>query len=440
MKNKNNNIRIKKIQRSLLFLLVIIGIINYMDRATLAIANTAISDEFSLSKIEMGYLLSAFSLTYAFLQLPVGAFLDRAGSRLLLGIGLIVWSAAQLAGGLTHNFKTLLLTRVILGAGEAPQFPAAAKCISEWFNMKERGRAVGIFTSSASMGTALAPPILTGLMLTFGWRWMFIIMGVSGILLGIIWLVAYKSRAQYNLSPEEVEHLDQGSLKSSNEKPTSKDWLNLFKNRSTWGVIFGFMGIIYVMWMYLSWLPAYLNSSFNISLTETAWFTTIPFLFAIAGSISSGFISERWIKRGAEIIQTRKSLVTIGLLLSAAFTIPAAYASTVVVATIYISLAQFFIQLACASSWALVTSIVPSNQTASLGGAQNFGGYLAGSAAPIVTGYLAQHSGNFKSALIVTGCVAVCAAVIHYALVRRPQNEICSNSRAEGHLGHREAS
>jgi len=422
MKNKNNT-RIKKLQRSLLFLLVIIGIINYMDRATLAIANTAISDEFGLSKIEMGYLLSAFSLTYAFLQLPVGAFLDRAGSRLLLGLGLIVWSFAQLAGGLTHSFKALLFTRVILGIGEAPQFPAAAKCISEWYNMRERGRAIGIFNSSASMGTALAPPVLTGLMLAFGWRWMFIIMGVAGIILGFVWLVAYKSRHQFNLSEVEKEYLDEGSVRAARETPTAQDWLNLFKNRSTWGIIFGFMGVIYVMWMYLSWLPAFLKTSFNISLAQTGWFTAVPFLFAIVGSISSGFICEYWIKRGAGIIQTRKSMVALGLLLSASFTLPAAYATTVILATTYISIAQFFIQIACASSWALVTSIVPSNQTASLGGAQNFGGYLAGSAAPIVTGYLAQSSGNFQSALVLTAIVAAVAAIAHYLLVLRPHSE-----------------
>lgn len=412
--------KIKRIQKSALFLLIMIGIINYMDRATLSMANHSISEELGLTKVQMGYLLSAFSLTYAFLQLPVGAFLDRLGSRMMLGVGLLLWSAAQAAGGFVHSFKALFITRMILGAGEAPQFPAAAKSIAEWYNMKERGRAMGIFNSSAAMGTAIAPPVLTALMLNFGWRWMFIIMGVIGVVLSVIWLVVYRNRSQVSLSKEEIAYLDEGAVAGSKENITLKEWLGLFKYSSTWGILLGFMGVVYMIWLFLTWLPAYLSETYNVSLAQTGWLVAIPYVFAILGSISAGYISDFFVTRGYDMIKSRKSLVSLGLVLAGIFIVPAAYASNVTEAIIFISIAQFSIQLAAGSSWILVSSIIPSSRTASLGGIQNFGGYIAGSIAPVLTGYLAQASGSFTSALIVAAVISVLSALAHFALVRKP--------------------
>ncbi|MGL6019859.1 MAG: MFS transporter [Gibbsiella quercinecans] len=418
--NMNKTDKIRKIQRFALFLLIIIGIVNYMDRATLSIANHAISEELGLTKVHMGYLLSAFSLTYAFLQLPVGAFLDRLGSRILLGLGLLLWSAAQLAGGIVHSFKALFFTRLILGVGEAPQFPAAAKSISEWYNIKERGRAMGTFNSSAAMGTAIAPPVLTALMLLFSWRWMFIIMGALGIVLSLIWLFAYRNRNQVELTKAEVAYLDDGAVTGSNEKITTAEWFKIFKSSSTWGILLGFMGIVYMIWLFLTWLPAYLAETYDISLVNVGWMVSIPYIFAILGSISAGFISDYFVSRGYDMIKSRKSLVALGLIMAGIFIIPAAYATTVTQAIIFISIAQFSIQLASGSSWILVSSIIPSNRTASLGGIQNFGGYIAGSIAPILTGYMAQSTGSFTSALIVAAVIAIASAIAHFVLVRNP--------------------
>lgn len=251
--------RIKRIQKTALILLIIMGIINYIDRATLSIANIEISTELGLDKVEMGLLLSAFSLTYAFAQLPMGMLLDKFGSRIMLGLGLFFWSLAQLAGGLVHSFKQLFITRLILGVSEAPQFPAAAKSIAEWYNIKERGRVMGTFNASAAMGTAIAPPLLTVLMLSFGWRGMFIIMGVVGILVAIIWYLVYRNREDLKLTDEEENFLNNGVPQIAKPKATVKDWGKLFGSSSTWGILIGFMGIVYMIWMYLTWLPAYLT-------------------------------------------------------------------------------------------------------------------------------------------------------------------------------------
>jgi sugar phosphate permease len=177
--------KIKRIQNVALTLLVIAGLINYLDRSTLSIANHSIRADMNLSATEMGALLSAFSLPYAFAQLPMGVLLDKFGSRVMLGFGMMIWSVAQVAGGLVQSLNQFYIARLLLGVGEAPQFPAGAKVFSDWWAVHERGRPTGISVASSTIAPAVAPPLLTGLMLAFGWRGMFIIMGVLGVLAAV---------------------------------------------------------------------------------------------------------------------------------------------------------------------------------------------------------------------------------------------------------------
>src|SRR5258708_2692640 len=163
--------RLRRIQWIALTFLTLAGIVNYLDRSTLSIANHSVSTELGLSASQMGLLLSSFSVAYAFSQLPIGVMLDSFGARLMLGLGMFVWSVAQLFGGFVQTLQQFLVARICLGIGEAPQFPAGAKVVSEWFSLRERGRPTGIFTTSSTIGPALAPPILTILLLSFGWRW-----------------------------------------------------------------------------------------------------------------------------------------------------------------------------------------------------------------------------------------------------------------------------
>src|SRR3954447_9770257 len=202
--------RIKRIQRTALALLLLSGIVNYIDRATLAVANPLIREELGLSIADMGYLLSAFLWAYAFAQLPTGAMVDRLGPRLLLTLGLGLWSFAQLLGGLVRGFGQFFGARVLLGIGEAPQFPTGARVARDWFNPRDRGLATGIFNSASSLGTAIAVPLLTFLMLSLGWRTMFVVMGVAGLVVAAVWYLVYRNPEDVALKPEENAYRTQG--------------------------------------------------------------------------------------------------------------------------------------------------------------------------------------------------------------------------------------
>jgi sugar phosphate permease len=163
-----------------LLLLFLAGVVNFLDRSSLSVANTTIRAEMHLNATQVGWLLSAFSLAYGFAQLPLIGLLDRAGTRSVLGAGLALWSAAQLLTGFVRGLPSFILLRVLLGAGEAPFYPSGVRSVREWFATDTRGRATAVMSMSQTLGLAVAPPFLTWLMLGVGWRAMFVALGISG--------------------------------------------------------------------------------------------------------------------------------------------------------------------------------------------------------------------------------------------------------------------
>lgn len=423
--------RLGRIQRIAVTFLMLAGIVNYLDRSTLSIANHSVSGELGLSASQMGLLLSAFSFAYAFSQLPVGALLDRFGARLMLGLGMLVWSAAQLCGGLVQTLQQFLVARIALGIGEAPQFPAGAKVVSEWFALRERGRPTGIFTTSSTIGPALAPPILTALLLAFGWRWMFVVMGVLGIAVALGWYAVYRNRGDVTLAEEEVAHLTEDEPHARAERRmTFAEWRGLFGSPTTWGMIFGFMGVIYMVWLYLTWLPAYLEHERHLSIAKTGWVVSIPYLFGTLGMLSSGYVADGLMARGMAPIRSRKWPICTGLICAAVFTVPAAFTPNTTLAIVYLSLAMYFVNMASGGAWALVSVTAPRHLAASLGSIQNFGGYFGGSFAPFITGIVVDRTHSFVNAFLISAGVSFAAALVYMFVVRVPIAERTSGEAA----------
>ena len=166
--------RVRRMRTFAVSFLFLAGIVNYLDRTSFSFANTSVRADLGLSGTQIGALLSAFSLAYGVAQLPIGLMLDRIGSRVILAAGMFVWSLAQLATGLVSSFAGFMTTRISLGIGEAPMMPCGVKVMNEWFGVRDRGFPTGLLTASNTLGVTLAPPILTAIMLSFGWRAMFV--------------------------------------------------------------------------------------------------------------------------------------------------------------------------------------------------------------------------------------------------------------------------
>lgn len=424
--------RLKRTQIVAITILTLAGTVNYFDRSTLSIANHSISHELGLSASQMGLLLSAFSLAYAFAQLPVGALLDRFGSRFVLGLGVLLWSVSQLAGGFIQTLNQFFYSRVALGVCEAPLFPAGVKVISEWFHTRERGGPTGIYQSSSALGPMLGPPILTALMLAFGWRTMFMVMGAIGICIAIGWMVLYRNRAEVVLTDEEAAHLDEGeSTPFSSQALRPAEWASLLRERNTWGMVVGFMGVIYMVWLYMTWLPAYLEHERHLSIATTGWVVAIPYVFAVLGMSLSGYFADFLVARGVSPVRSRKWPVCLGLTGAALFTVPAAFTPNTTLAVVYLSCAMFCLNHASGGAWALVGVAAPRRLVASLGGMQNFGGYLGGSLAPVVTGVIVDRTHSFVDAFLISSAIALVAALVYLFVVKetRMQQAVDASAR-----------
>jgi len=419
----------KKYQVITVSLLLVIGIINYVDRSALSIANTSIQRDMGITPSQMGILLSAFSLAYAFSQLPLGMIIDRLGSKISLGAALLGWSVAQTASGLINSFSAFIGLRVVLGIGEAPMFPSAAKALAEWFEAEKRGTPTGIVLSSTCIGPCLAPPLLTLLMITWGWRGMFIVTGVFGILVAACWFAFYKSKARY-LAELPAEAREQLLAAQAHKPPVATArpslraqlaaWAELFRHKSTWGAVLGFMGVIYMLWLHLTWLPGYFEREHGLSLYQTAWVVSLAYVFGALGTIVAGRICDRLVKNGASVLGSRKRVVVAALFAAAAFTVPLSFGSGFMLSVALLCCALFSVNMASSTAWMIANTVVDSQRVASFGSIQNFGGYLAGSVAPIVTGFSIQQTGSFASAFLISAAVAAVAAMAYVLLLKQP--------------------
>lgn len=412
--------RIKSIQRKALILLVISGSVSTIDRAALSVANPLIRRDLGLSIEQMGLLLSAFLGAYALSQLPLGAVIDRFGPRRLLSCALGLWSLAQLAGGFVTGATSFFIARMFLGVGEAPQFPTAGRVVRDWFAVRDRVFATGIFSCASTLGTGLAAPLLTGMMLNFGWRWMFVIMGVIGITVAIIWGAIYRDPADVPLTEAENAYRLDGVEPGRSTKIGFREWGKLFRHATTWGLLLGFFGVIYVNWFFNAWLPGYLEIERHMSVTKTGWTAAIPYSFAVIGALSAGFLVDWMTRQGFSPINARKIPFCVNMVVETAFIVIAAYAPSDTLAIICLSGAMFCGAAATTYAWALVTTVGPASCTGTLGSLQTFGGYVGGACAPIVTGYLVQTTGSFLSAMFMSAAMALFAMAAYVLLVRRP--------------------
>jgi MFS family permease len=418
MPNTGLSPRIASAQRWSLILLVSAGALNYVDRATLSVANKLIQEDLHIPIAKMGLLLSAFLWAYAFSQLPVGALIDRFGTRRLLTLGLFGWSVAQACGGFVTGFASFIAARVALGIGEAPLFPGGARVVRDWFDVKRRGYATGWCQAASSLGSFIAIPLLTYLMLSMSWRWMFIIVGAAGVVLAFIWWRVHRDPVEVNLTAEEVRYLTEGDENSAPRKPSFHEWGKLFAHRTTWGMIAGFFGTIYILWVYTSWLPFYLEHERHMSVARVGFLASIPFFFGFVGGVSGGWLCDALVRRGFTPMGGRKLLVSLALFGIAGCTVVTALTPSNTVALTLISLSMFLAYISSSASWATVPIAAPSYFTASLGSIQNFGGYIGGALAPTVTGLIVQRTGSFTQALLLSAGLTTVAAVLYLILVR----------------------
>ena len=411
--------KLKRMQWVAVVLCTLAIALNYIDRSTLAIGNLKIREEFAITAAGIGALQSAWSLSFALAQLPVGLFVDRVGSRRLLGWALVLWSAAQAAGGLFTGYLQFLVSRVFLGVFESPAFPASVRTVANFFHPKDRGRPTGLYTIGGDVGRLVGTPLLTMLLIAFGWRTMFVAMGVVGLLGALGWFAFYRDPDLSRMPPNDRAYL--AANKVGERSPvTVASWRRLFLYRSMWGMILGAFCSGYAIWMYGTWLPGYLEMEHHVSIARTGVLAMIPLACSIAGSLVGGFVTDRLAHGQLSLVASRKLPAGAGYIASAVFCAIAAYSTELDTALTCISASMFFLSFAQSGKWTLITAIAPQSYSASVASIQNFGSYIGGTVSPLLTGMVVDATGSFSLALWIGSGVMVTGAVLYTNVVRDP--------------------
>ncbi|HEX7932780.1 MAG TPA: MFS transporter [Paraburkholderia sp.] len=390
--------------------------VNYIDRANLAVAAPQIEKALGIGPAEMGFILSGFFWTYAFMQMPFGWFVDRVGARIALPIAVGWWSVFTAATALTSSVAGMFGCRLLLGVGEAGAYPSCAKLVSQWFRPQERAIATSIFDSGSRVGSALSIPVVALIMSTLGWKAAFILTGLLGAVWIVGWLVIYRSPAHADMSGVE----DTAPVASVDNEHSKVTWASLFRHRTLWGMMLGFFCLNFVIYFFITWFPSYLVQTRGFSLKSLGTLGMIPALIAIPGGWLGGYVSDALFRRGWSLTAARKTCMVGGMLLSSVITL-SAFTSNVYLMLAFFGIAYGSLAFAAASIWSLPGDVAPTpRHVASIGGIQNFASNLAGIVITTFTGVMVSLSkGSFTIPLVVAGGFCFLGAFSYLVLVGR---------------------
>lgn len=401
-------------------LLCLITTINYLDRQALAIAGPVIVSTFGFANTEFGAINSAFLFAYAVGHLLVGPFIDRVGTRHAFGLAVVGWSIAGALHAAGRGFASFLTLRTMLGLTEAANFPAAMKCIAEWFPKADRSLAVGIVTAGPGLGAVLAPPLLGWLVTQFGWPWAFLVPGAAGFLWLVAWLKWYESPERHReVSGEErsliLREREPGA--GGGYAARGRELLRFLRYRETWGLLLSRFSNDGAFYFFVSWLPLYLAQARGFDIRQIAAFAWIPFLAADAGSLAGGWAGGRLIACGWSVNAARKTIIWGGALL-VPLTLPAATGDSPAVALAMIAAAMFAIQVKASSLFALPVDLFAAREAASIWGLFGAVGSFGGMAFVAGVGWVSEHY-SYQPVFWAVGVTQVLSAAFVSGLIPR---------------------
>lgn len=420
-KSKKEYKKVKNLRYLVLGWLLIAGLLNYLDRSAVSIAAPEMIRELGLTKTDIGLLGTVFSWTYAFFQLPAGYLIDKFGPKKMYFIAVAVWSVASSLMALGHSMAHFVMFRVLLGIGESPNSPNCSKITTQWFPREERGQASGIWDSGSKWGSAVAPPVLTLLMLAFGWRGMFVVIGGLGVLVAIAFYIFYKSPEEArSLSEEEYRHILAGR-DEPDAAAVNIPWLTFFKYRQTWGMMLGFFTSIWIWNIFITFLPLFLQDTLGVSIGKTGWVAAIPYLAAAIAAIYGGRITLMLVRRkGKSAMGSKKLVLVLAAIMTGILLIIVPFVHSLTWALVVLCLALGLIAIIQSQSWALTSDIVPDTHAARFGSIMNFGGYFGGALAPVITGIVVDRTGSYTPSFILAGVIAALGALFFGLMVSKP--------------------
>ena len=382
----------------ILGLLFLLSIITYLDRVCISVAGKRMQDDLSLSTEQWGWIVGAFTLSYAAFEIPAGVWGDKYGPRNILTRIVLWWSVFTAMTGLATNYYVLLATRFFFGASEAGAYPNISAMVSRWFPTQERARAVGFTWMASRLGGALSPLLVVPIQQNFGWRATFYVFGAVGLVWCAWWWLYARDnpRDKSGITEEELIHI--GAPKTAAAHVALR-WDQVKGSRNFWMILAMYHTYCWGSYFYLSWLHTYLQRGRGFSEDEMKLWSTLPFIFGACGNLIGGFSSDLLVKKyGLKI--GRCVIGTAGLALSGVFMLAATQVASKELAVLFLAFGYGSMDCMLPVSWAVCMD-VGKKYAGTMSGSMNMAGQVGSFASSVLFGYLVTwFGGDYNKALI----------------------------------------
>lgn len=392
---------------SLIAWLFVLSAVAFLDRVNISIAGGSLAKAYHLSNIQLGWVFSSFLAGYALFQTPGGRLADRLGPRRVLAAGVIWWGiftalTASVPLQIVGALWLFVTARFLLGAGEAVMYPASNQFVARWIPVQERGIANGWIFAGVGAGAGLSPPLITYVMLHYGWRASFYICAAIGLLAGLVWFIwAKDDPAQHpSVSASELEFIRQGisAGETINKDQPLIAWSSILKSRDVWAITLSYFSFGYVAWIFFSWFYLYLAQVRNLNLKASAFYAMLPFLAMAACCPLGGFISDRLTKKwGARV--GRCYLAAAVILMAGVFLVMGSEVDSARLASVVLAGGAGALYLAQSSFWS-VTADLAGRSSGSVSGFMNMGAQIGGMVTASLTPLIASRFGWTASFLV----------------------------------------
>jgi len=398
----------------LIFWMFVMSAMAYLDRVNIAIAGQAIQKEFALSDVQLGWVFSAFVAGYALSQAPGGRLADRFGPRIVITLGVVWWGVftsltAAVPAGIGAILWLLIAMRFLLGIGEAVVYPASNRLVAAWIPSAERGLANGLIFTGVGAGAAITPPLITYVMLHYGWRWSFWVSAALGTLAGVVWFAIARDTPEKHpwVSAGELQYIAGGLPKSAAGGQTSQTlpWSAILGHKDLLVVTLSYFSYGYTAFIFLSWFFIYLNRVRGMDLKSSAVYSMLPFMAMAVCSLAGGWISDRLTERFGKRVG-RCGIGVFGLALAAVFVALGTQVASAQLASIVLAGGAGALYLAQSSFWS-VTADIAGTSSGTASGIMNMGGQTGSWLTSWLTPLVANHFGWTASFLVAA---ALCAA------------------------------
>lgn len=407
-----------------LFLLCLMYMITYIDRVNISTAAIVFKGELGLSNTDYGAIFAAFGWSYAAFQIIGGFIGDRLGPRLTLGVCGAIWATSTICTGLVDGFWGLILARLALGLGEGATFPTATRAMSSWVRAGWRGFAQGVTHTFARLGNAIAPPIVATLITLYSWRVSFVLIGIVSLFWVIAWVFYFRNRPADHPGISEAELASLPPYRGGGHEG-AVPWRRLVPRMMPTTIVY--FCYAWTLWLYLSWIPLYLQHSHNLDLKKSALFSTAVLLAGVVGDTIGGVVSDRIFHLTGNLATARRNVIVGSLSGSLVCLAPIFFVRDIGLIGLCLGAAFFFLELTIGPIWSVPMDIAPKHAgTAS--GIMNTGSAVAAIASPWVFGVVIDATGNWN--LPFAGSIALLLAGAILAFRMHPERSI--EERPEG--------